>query len=101
MFAIGREFERRSNVVPGEFGEIADDLIGGHPRREVREDVVDRDARADKGRLPAPNARASLDQRHQIHTGIVLISTELPSQNRPRRTPSPKTAKVLAGGNNL
>jgi len=93
VFTVGSEFECRSDVVAGEFGEVGDDLIRRHPRRQVLEDVVDRDARAHKGRFPAPNARPGFDQRHQLHTCIVLIrpnqspgiGLEEPPEEPPRR----------------
>lgn len=54
-------------MVRRQLGEVRNDLIGGHPRRQVLQHVVDRDARTDETRLAAANIGSHIDQRDQVH----------------------------------
>ncbi len=65
--------EGRPNMVRRQLGEVSDDLIGGHSRRQVLQHVVDRDARPDEARLAAANIRSHIDQRDQVHATTLVL----------------------------
>ena len=54
------------DIFPGQVGEVLQDLLLGHPPRQVAKDIVDRDSHATDARLAASLAR--------FHGDDVLIS---------------------------
>ena len=72
MLAHRREGEGRPNMVRRQLGEVSDDLLGGHPRRQVLQHVVDSDARTDEARLAAANIRSHINQGDQVHSPTLV-----------------------------
>jgi hypothetical protein len=66
--AVSRERETSTNVVAGEVGEVVKDLAFGHPRGELIEDVVDRDAKAANTGFPTHLARLNRDDLAVVHS---------------------------------
>ena len=78
--AVARRRSRRAaklnsgpNVLRRQLREIGDNLLGGHPRSEVLEHVVDRDARSDEARLAAAHTGAGLGD---VRTGSTAFRAE-------------------------
>jgi len=65
----------------GQLGEVGHDLVGGHARGEVVEDVVDGDPGTDEAWLPTPYPRPHVDHRLEGH------DTSVPPASRPRDLP--------------
>ena len=66
------EFKRSSYVLPREFREVGDDLVGGHSTSEVLEQVVHGDAGTDEARLPSSHPRAYIDQIREAHVSEAI-----------------------------
>src|SRR5216684_2429953 len=71
MFALGRVTETRENVRVGEVWKITKYLVLAHASREIRENVIDRDAHAANTWLPAALAWLDHDDAFVSHPMIL------------------------------
>jgi hypothetical protein len=72
-----------SAVNSGQLGKICDDLIDGHARCQIIQDVINCYPRPNKTWLAASHPRTGLDHRRQLHDRQATRRCNLPSRSAP------------------
>jgi hypothetical protein len=66
-FSIGRKLQCGENVLAFQIGYLVDDLLYGHSRAEIVEDVLDRDTQPTNAWLAPHLSRLNCDSLEMIH----------------------------------